>query len=134
MSTTHVRNLGSNISIPPVQPVVFMAEGEEMRKFRDVINEARKVALLNPLGRNAGPEYVGENGKPACIFGHVLERLGISVVTAQNNFSMFELPWDTWGFERPNYYQSLWTAKVQAAADNGDAWVIAIATADATLI
>ncbi|QBP29826.1 hypothetical protein SEQ_HALENA_42 [Mycobacterium phage Halena] len=138
MSTAGVKNLGSNISESPSAPVKLKAEGETMREFRDVIRETRKVALTNPLGRNVRPEYTKENGKPCCLFGHVLERLGVPVAQFElkllNNHTLAELPWSDWGFEPPNTYQALWTTKVQAGADNGEAWIIAIAMADATPI
>lgn len=105
-----------------------------MRKFRDVINETRKVALASPLGRNESPAYTKRNGEPCCIFGHVLERFGITLLPEHTLYGIAELPWESWGFEKPNSYQNLWATKVQAAADSGDAWIITIAMADATLI
>ncbi|ALA06558.1 hypothetical protein SEA_LUMOS_42 [Mycobacterium phage Lumos] len=117
-------------------PLSYKGEGEGMRKFKDVIAEARMVAMLNPLGRNENAAYTERDGEPCCIFGHVLERLGIGIASWEvlNNFTLAELPWADFGFEEPNAYQILWTTKVQAAADSGDAWIIAIAMADATLI
>lgn len=122
----------------PASALNWFTEGEGMRKFRGVINETRRVAMTNPLGRNEAPEY-RRNGKPCCIFGHVLERLGIPVAKWElelllNNYTLADLPWEDWGFEKPNEYQLLWITKVQANADNRDAWIIAIAMADATLI
>lgn len=137
MSTAPVQKLGSIASIEPENYVELLVEGEGMRKFRDVINEARKVAMLNPLARNTGKGYY-EYGEPCCFFGHVLERLGLPVakweIALFNTYTLAELPWLHWGIEEPNEYQRLWIAKVQAAADNGDSWIIAIAMADATLI
>ncbi|ASR87429.1 hypothetical protein SEA_NICHOLASP3_45 [Mycobacterium phage Nicholasp3] len=138
MSTAPVQKLGSIVSISPETHVELLVEGEGMRKFRDVINEARKVAMLNPLGRNTGKGYY-EYGEPCCFFGHVLERLLLPQVAKWeialfNTYTLAELPWNHWGIEEPNDYQRLWIAKVQAAADNGDSWIIAIAMADATLI
>ncbi|QXO14281.1 hypothetical protein SEA_CHASER_42 [Mycobacterium phage Chaser] len=120
----------------PVSDINWITEGEGMRKFRDVINEARKVAMLNPLGRNERAAYTKRNGEPCCLFGHVLERLGIGIAGWEpiNDVTFADLPWSDWGFDEPNTYQLLWIAKVQANADNGDAWIIAIAMADATLI
>ncbi|AXH67851.1 hypothetical protein J4T99_gp045 [Mycobacterium phage Bromden] len=117
-------------------PLDWFIEGEGMKKFRDVINETRRVVMTNPLGRNKTPDYTSADGKPCCIFGHVLKRLGIGIAGWEpiNSVTFADLPWNDWGFEEPNAYQLLWITNVQANADNGDAWVIAVAMADATLI
>ncbi len=103
-----------------------------MRKFRDVIKETRMVAIMNPLSRNTTSAYMSVKDEPCCIFGHVLKRLSLTLDGLdQNMFSVPDLPWEDWGFEKPNDYQSLWTVEVQSAADNGDVWIVAVATADA---
>ena len=125
-------------SIPADLPVILVVtKGEGLRKFRDVISEARKVAMSDPLGRNVKPEY-STDGKPCCIFGHVLERLGVPVAAWElerlgyNNWTFADLSWEDWGFEPPNAYQRLWVTHVQANTDNGDSWILGIAMADAT--
>ncbi|OYN81876.1 hypothetical protein CG716_04930 [Mycolicibacterium sphagni] len=115
-------------------PVVLFSEGGEMRKFQDVISEMRRVAFHNPLGRNTAPEYTEDDGEPCCFVGHALKRMGISPNFKLNDYTASALPWELWGIERPNSYQQLWITTVQSAADNGNAWIISIATADALLI
>jgi hypothetical protein len=134
-NTAHVIDWRS-ASIPDLSGVTLFVEGEGMRSFRDVINETRMVAMMSPLVRNESPDYTDADNEPCCIFGRVLERLGIIIKFGDDlNYHSFpELPWKLWGFEEPNAYQRLWATLVQANADNGDAWIIALAMADATLI
>lgn len=115
---------------------IIRSEGEGMRKFKEVIGETRRIALTHPLNRNADSEYFNADGSPCCIFGHALDALGIAFdhdlsIEAYGS-SIGELPWDLLGFEEPNDYQALWAVNVQTAADNGQAWIVAVATADAT--
>lgn len=104
-----------------------------MKKFKSVINETRRTALMNPLSRNKDSEYFNEVGLPCCLFGHVFERLGIPASEVVEGYSVPDLPWEAWGFEKPNEYEAVWTSLAQTHADNGDVWIIAIAMSDASV-
>ena len=107
-----------------------------MRSFKDVIKETRRVAINNPLGRNENAGYANADGTPCCIFGHALRRLGFSpseLLTGMED-TILHLDWDGMGFEQPNRYESMWSSAVQWSADNGAAWIVAVARADARLI
>lgn len=88
----------------------------EARKFKEVIEATRRIALTNPLGRNAEPAYVSEDMNPCCIFGHALVSLGIPHSRLKHALGGIpSLPRERWGFERPTEYQALWATKVQAS-------------------
>lgn len=106
----------------------------EVKKFQNVIKETRKVAMLNPVGHNAKNAYVTSDGEPCCIFGHVLGRMNLLPSAALNNFTFGDLPWQEWGFEPLSEYEKLWALKVQSAADNGNAWIVAVLMAEFPLI
>lgn len=107
-----------------------------MKKFRSVINEIRKLALMNPLGHNDDNVYFTKDGNPCCIFGHALERLGVRPSELGTPDDLLdcqlvtELPWERFGIECPSEYQERWILKVQTTADSGISWVVSVLTAD----
>lgn len=103
-----------------------------MRSFECVTREVRRTAIANPLKKNAGLAYFNADGSPCCVFGHALERLGITVaaMNGKNYTPARFLPWDFWGFDKPSDYQMRWCDKVQFKADTNVIWLKAVVLAD----
>lgn len=121
-------------SIGSEKRVMFSDRRGVMREFREVINEMRIAAISEPLGRNATFGYFDDEGQATCLVGKAFKRLGIFPLAnpMHNTTSVHAFPWGLYGFKEPNAYQKLWASNVQNAADNGEAWILAIAKADAT--
>lgn len=85
---------------------------------------------MNPLKRNAGLRYFNVDGSPCCIFGHVLERLGLPSLAGIENLSVDQLPWERLGVEPPNPREQQWVLMVQNRADQYSCWPMAVAYAD----
>lgn len=110
-----------------------------MREFKEVIDETRRTAIMNPLSRNADTAYFYTDGSPCCIVGHALDRLGVAGKhfspggVGSNIYTVGDLPWVVLGFTLPNDYQLQWLSAVQVAADGRAAWLKAVVGADARL-
>lgn len=112
-----------------------------MREFKEVIDETRRMAIMNPLSRNAEAVYFHTDGSPCCIVGHTLDNLGITARYFTSgyftsglrimNHMVTNLPWTAWGFTLPEEYQMSWLFTVQTAADSKVLWPAAVLRADA---
>lgn len=101
-----------------------------MKPFQWVRDEIVHLAEENPDHRSSDKYF--SMGKPCCIVGHVLDKLGVSSVglylvkettpLMRNNLPVEDIDWQALDVEPPTDGEALWIKNVQERQDQGYPW------------
>lgn len=113
-----------------------------MKPYSTVIDSIRTLAGLEPERTSVDKYFNYKEGKPECIFGHVIALLGgrgiyatvlspDGLTVAKGYQDASDVDWSALGVERPGAGEASWSNCVQGQQDVGLSWGEAVRLADA---